>query len=49
MNIVNIYLKNNCVMSGMRVCFADKGRFSTSKNPEQAPDFKLFSGTGPDF
>ena len=26
-------------MSGIRVCATDQGRFFTSKNPEQAPNF----------
>ena len=29
----------NFLMSGIRVCATDQGRFFTSKNPEQAPNF----------
>ena len=36
-------------MSGIWVCATDQGRFFTSKNPEQAPNFELFSETGPNF
>ena len=39
----------NFLMSGIPVCATNQGRFFNSKNPEQAPDFELFSGTGPDF
>ena len=28
-------------MSGIRVCATDQGRFFTSKNPEQAPNFEV--------
>ena len=50
----------NFLMSGIRVCATDQGRFFTSKNPEQAPNFevllqnrpyflKVYSTTGPTF
>ena len=29
------------LMSGIRVCATDQGRFFTSKNPEQAPNFEV--------
>ena len=29
------------LMSGIRVCATDQGRFFTSKNPEQAPKFEV--------
>ena len=31
------------LMSGIRVCATDQGRFFTSKNPEQAPNFWSFT------
>ena len=50
----------NFLMSGIRVCATDQGRFFTSKNPEQVPNFevllqnrpyflKFYSRTGPFF
>ena len=36
-------------MLGIRVCATDQGRFFTSKDPEQAPNFEIFSRIGPDF
>ena len=37
-------------MSGIRVCATDQGRFFTSKNPEQAPNFEVLLQTaGPTF
>ena len=37
------------LMSGIRICATDQGRFFTSKNLGQAPNFKLFSRTGSNF
>ena len=37
------------LISGIRVCATDQGRFFTSKNPEQAQILKFYSRTGPTF
>ena len=37
------------LMSGMRVCATDQGRFFTSKNPEQAPNFVVLLQNRPYF
>ena len=36
-------------MSGIRVCATDQSRFFTSKNPEQAPNFKILLQNRPCF
>ena len=36
-------------MSRIRVCATDKGRFFTSKNPEQAPNFEVLLQNRPYF
>ena len=37
------------LMSGTRVCATDQGRFFTSKNPEQAPNFEVLLQNRPYF
>ena len=39
----------NFLMPSILVCATNQARFFISKNPEQALNFELFSGTGPDF
>ena len=36
-------------MSGIRVCATNQGRFFTSKNPEQAPNFEVLLQNRPYF
>ena len=39
----------NFLMLGIRVCATDQGRFFTSKNPEQAPNFEVLLQNRPHF
>ena len=39
----------NFLMSGIRVCATDQGRFFTAKNPEQAPNFEVLLQNRPYF
>ena len=41
--LVYVTQGGNFLMSGIQVCATDQGRFFTSKNPEQAPNFGIFT------
>ena len=42
-----IYPGGDFLMSGIWVCATDQGRFFTSKNPEQAPNFEVLLQSRP--